>query len=153
LSTALKNSIITSVKTKQVDRRIVEALERGIKVREKLQQDEGGSFSAEEASGLLGLPLHKLLERYRESSLIGWEDSEKSIRFPVWQFDENKVMDGLEWVLKELHYAPIPFDDYGRMLFFLENVSYLGQKRVLDCLRAQDMMAVQLAVDGAINAR
>ena len=68
--------------------------------------------------------------------MIAWNDGRpNAARFPVWQFKDRELLDGLEETLKILS-AGCRLDDFGRMLFFLSNRGFLGGKRPLDCLRA-----------------
>ena len=130
------------------DNRLANAIARGITARQKLLQEEGGSVSAEEASRHLGISKAAILKRYQKGQLIAWrEERQNAVRFPVWQFQEHKVLDGLEQVLAALNERS-RLDDFGRMLFFLSTFGFLGGKRPLDLLRAGKLSKVLEATQG-----
>ncbi|HWQ92679.1 MAG TPA: hypothetical protein VN673_13475 [Clostridia bacterium] len=117
------------------DNRLANAIARGMTARQKLVQAEGGSLSAEAAAERLGITKPAILKRYQKGRLVAFrEEKQNAVRFPVWQFKDDRVMDGLEEVLQVLN-AGAPLDDFGRLLFFLSTPSLLGGKRPLDCLR------------------
>jgi hypothetical protein len=96
----------------------------------------GGSLSAEEAAGELGISKAAILKLYHKGQIIGWNDGRTSAaHFPVWQFKDRESLDGLEETFKILT-AGCRLDDFGRMLFLLSNHRFLGGKRPLDCSRA-----------------
>jgi hypothetical protein len=132
----------------KTDNRLANAMARGISARQKLIVAEGGSLSAEEAARELGLSKTAVLKRYQKGQIIAWrQERQNAARFPVWQFKDHKVLDGLEEVLKVLN-AGSRLDDFGRMLFFLSNRGFLGGKRPLDCLRAGEINKVLKAAEG-----
>jgi hypothetical protein len=132
----------------KTDNRLANAVARGITARQKLIAAEGGSLSAEEAARELGLSKTAILKRYQKGQIIAWrQERQNAARFPVWQFKDHTVLDGLEEVLKVLN-AGSRLDDFGRMLFFLSNRGFLGGKRPLDCLRAGEINKVLKASEG-----
>ena len=132
----------------KADNRLANAIARGITARQKLIEAEGGSVSADDAAREIGLSKTAILKRYRKGQIVAWrEERQNAARFPVWQFKDHKVLDGLEEVLKTLT-AGNRLDDFGRMLFFLSNMGFLGGKRPLDCLRAGEINKVLRAAEG-----
>jgi hypothetical protein len=130
------------------DNRLGNAIARGITARQKLIAAEGGSLSAEEAAQELGISKAAILKRYQKGQLIAWrEERQNAVRFPLWQFQDHKVLDGIEETLKLLN-AGSRLDDFGRMLFFLSTRRFLGGKRPLDCLREGDLKKVLQAAEG-----
>ena len=115
---------------------LARALNRGMAKREELKREEGGSLSAEQAARRLGMSKTAVIDRYRKGVLLGWRESrQKAIRFPVWQFGDDKtVLRGLEEVLRVLN-AVDSLDDWGRIGFFLSPRASRGGKRPLDLLR------------------
>ncbi len=130
----------------QTDNRLASAIARGIPARQKLMQAEGGSVSAEEAARLLGISKQAVLKRYQKAQLLAWrEEKQNAVRFPVWQFAEGRVLEGMATVIEALH-AGSRLDDFGKLLFFLSTPRFLGGQRPLDCLRdGQISKAVQAA--------
>jgi len=132
----------------KADNRLISAMARGITVRRKLREAEGGSLSAEEAARVLGISKAAILKRYHKGWIIAWrEERQNAARFPVWQFQDRKVLEGLEEVLQILN-AGSRLDDFGRMLFFLSKLGFLGKKRPVDCLRAGEVNKVLQAAEG-----
>ncbi|MGD0412979.1 MAG: hypothetical protein ABSC18_14910 [Verrucomicrobiota bacterium] len=132
----------------RADNRLANAMARGITARRKLMEAEGGSLSAEEAARQLGISKTAILKRYHKGRIIAWrEERQNAARFPVWQFKDHKVLQGLEEVLQTLN-AGSRLDDFGRMLFFLSNRGFLGKKRPVDCLRAGEVNKVLQAAEG-----
>jgi hypothetical protein len=132
----------------KADNRLANAMARGITARRKLMEADGGSLSAEEAARELGLSKTAILKRYHKGRIIAWrEERQNAARFPVWQFQDHKVLHGLEEVLQILN-AGSRLDDFGRMLFFLSNWGFLGKKRPVDCLRAGEVNKVLQAAGG-----
>jgi hypothetical protein len=132
----------------KADNRMVNAMVRGITARRKLMESEGGSLSAEEAAEELGISKAAILKRYHKGQIIAWrEERQNAARFPVWQFKDHRVLEGLEQVLEILN-AGSRLDDFGRMLFFLSNIGFLGKKRPVDCLRAGELKKVLQAAEG-----
>jgi hypothetical protein len=112
------------------DQRESDAVARGVETRKKLIEAEGGSISAEAVAEMLNTPRHQVLRIYMEGRLLGFRDEDRDgeVRFPVWQFKDGRVMDGIESVLHELDRYGL--DDFGKMAFFLS-----GCKRPLDWIR------------------
>ena len=85
---------------------------------------------------------------YHRGQIIAWNDGRpNAARFPVWQFKDRELLDGLEEALKILS-AGCRLGDFGRILFFLSNQGFLGGKRPLDCLRAGEANKVLRAAGG-----
>lgn len=132
----------------KADNRLANAVARGITVRQKLMGAEGGSLSAEEAAREIGISKTAILKRYQKGQVIAWrEERQNAARFPVWQFKDRRVLDGLEEILKVLN-GGSRLDDVGRMLFFLSRMGFLGGRRPLDCLRAGEVNKVLQAAEG-----
>jgi hypothetical protein len=127
------------------------AIARGIPAKQKLQEDEGGSVSAEKAAENIAMSKQAILKRYQKGQIIGWrEERQKAVRFPIWQFDEHRVLDGIEETLQVLNVGN-RLDDFGRMLFFLSNQGFLGGKRPIDCLRQGEIAQVLHAARGYVE--
>ena len=132
----------------EADNRSAKARPRGISARRKLMEADGGSLSAEEAAGELGISQAAILKLYQRGQIIAWNDGRpNAARFSVWQFKDRELLDGLEETLKILS-AGCRLGDFGRILFFLSNCGFLGGKRPLDCLRTGEVNKVLRAAEG-----
>jgi excisionase family DNA binding protein len=122
------------------------ALARGLEARQQLAEAEGGSLSSDEAARLLGISKTAVLKRLEAGRLLAWrEERLRAARFPRWQFDTHgQVLGGLEAVLEILN-RDARLDAWGKILFFLQIKSSLGEKRPLDLLREGRLEDVRLA--------
>ena len=115
----------------EADNRLAKARARGITARRKLMEAGGGSLSAEEAAGELGISQAAILKLYHRGQIIAWNDGRpNAARFPVWQFKDRELLDGLEETLKILS-AGCRLHDFGRMLFFLFEPGFPRRKKAL----------------------
>ena len=112
------------------DPRLAAAIERGKMVREQLAACEGGSISSAQAARLLSISEVTALRRWRAHRLVGWTHR-KAVRFPVWQFDGGKVLEGVEAILQIFDSN----DHWRVMLYFLSRRLSLRSRRPLDLLR------------------
>jgi hypothetical protein len=122
------------------------ALARGLEARQQLAEAEGGSLSSDETARLLGISKTAVLKRLEAGRLLAWrEERLRAARFPRWQFDpRGQVLAGLEAVLEILN-RDARLDAWGKILFFLQIKSSLGEKRPLDLLREGRLEDVRLA--------
>jgi len=122
------------------------AVARGMEVRQKLAEAEGGSLSSEEAARLLRISKTAVLKRLEAGRLLAWrEERLQAARFPRWQFDEyGQVLPGLIEVLECLK-KDQGLDAWGKILFFLQTKTSLGDKRPLDLLREGKVKEVSRA--------
>jgi len=135
----------------QPDNRLAAAIARGAVARRKLAGDEGGCLSADQVAQVLGISKQAILKRYENGQLIAWRDERRNaVRFPVWQFRDQKILQGVEDALQILNTAN-RLDDFGRMSFFLSHHGFLGGKRPLDCLREGEVTKVLQAASGYVE--
>jgi hypothetical protein len=114
------------------------ALLRGLAVRLKLVESDGGSCSLAQAAQRLRLPEEAILKHVKASRLVVWRDwREESLpyRFPGWQFEGSGLLPGIVKVLQVFRSA----DQWRVMLYFLSKRLSLGRKRPLDLLRAGEV--------------
>ena len=128
------------------DQKLAQAHVRGLEVRQKLMEAEGGSCSSEEVTRLLHISKTAVLKRLASGRLLAWrEERLQAARFPRWQFDEHgHVLDGLEAVLEILNHDE-RLDAWAKILFFLQEKPTLGGRRPLDLLREGRLKEVSLA--------
>ena len=135
----------------QPDNRLAAAIAHGTVARHKLAAGEGGSLSTDQAAQALGISKGAILNRYENRQLIAWRDEQRhALRFPVWQFRDQKVLQGIDDTLQILN-AANRLDDFGRMSFCLSNHGFLGGKRPLDCLREGEVTKVLQAASGYVE--
>jgi hypothetical protein len=140
---------VTFAKTTR-ENKLANALARGLAVREKMGEEEGGSLSADETARHLGVTKQSVLNMYHAGTLLGWRtDKQGAVRFPIWQFSEHKRLAGLHEVLAKLNDAKI-LDDWGKIGFFLQTHGILHNRRPLDLLRENNLESVLKAVEAYV---
>ena len=127
--------------------KLANALARGLSVREKMAEEEGGSMSAEETARYLRITKQSVLNLYHSAKLVGWRtEKQGAVRFPVWQFHEHARLAGLEKVLAKLNESNM-LDDWAKVGFFLQTHGVLKNRRALDVLRSHDVDSVLRAAE------
>jgi hypothetical protein len=141
---------VTFAKTTR-ENKLANALARGLSVREKMAEEEGGSMSADETARHLGVTKQSVLNMYHADTLLGWRtEKQGAVRFPIWQFSEHTRLPGLQEVLAKLNEAQI-LDDWGKVGFFLQTHSNLDNRRPLDLLREKDLESVLKAAEAYVQ--
>jgi hypothetical protein len=132
--------------------RLARAHVRGIEARQQLAEAEGGSLSSEEVARMLGISKTAVLKRLASGRLVAWrEERLQAARFPRWQFDQQaQVLPGLEAVLEVLN-QDARLDSWGKILFFLQEKSGLGERRPLDLLREGHLKEACLAAQAYVE--
>jgi hypothetical protein len=132
---------MTFAGTRREDK-LANALARGLSVRQKMATEEGGSMSAEEAARQLGMTKQSVLNLYHAGKVLAWRtEKQGSLRFPVWQFDGDRRLSGLDEVMAQLSKA-VMLDDWAKIGFFLQTHERLGGRRPLDLLRENKLADV-----------
>lgn len=130
--------------------KLAKALARGLTIREKMAEAEGGSMSADETARYLGMTKQSVFNLYHAGKLLGWRTQKQgAVRFPVWQFVEKERLPGLEQVLAKLGHSGV-LDDWGKVGFFLETQAMLHNRRPLDLLREGEVERVLEAAENFI---
>jgi len=114
------------------------ALIRGAAARTDMLEAHGGCVSADQASTLLDLSKTRVLERYKEGTVLGVRvEKQNAVRFPVWQFlpGEPKVRPGVPETIAVFREISV-MDDWAIMTFFLAPRDSLGSKAPVDLLVA-----------------
>jgi biotin operon repressor len=114
---------------------------RGIETRQKLLDAEGGVTSAEEVARLLSISRQAVDKRRRSGRLIGVTRGRHGYAYPMWQFDENGTIHGLEAVLSKLRHH----DPWMQMIFMLSPNSRLEGRTPLAVLKEKNIDAVLAA--------
>jgi hypothetical protein len=140
---------VTFTKTTR-ENKLANALARGLSVREKMAEEDGGSMSADETARYLGVTKQSVLNSYHAETLLGWRtEKQGAVRFPVWQFSEHKRLPGLQEVLAKLGRAA-GLDDWAKIGFFLQTHGILENRRPLDLLREKKLDGVLKAVENYV---
>jgi hypothetical protein len=135
----------------QPEDKLAKAMIRGISVRQQMAAAEGGSFSAEEAARQLGISKQSVINLYHAGRVLAWRtEKQDALRFPVWQFDEERRLPGLEAVLEVLNSGGV-LDDWAKIGFFLQTHGALRDKRPLDLLRQNRLDLVLKAAHGYVS--
>jgi hypothetical protein len=136
---------------KRPEDRLVNALARGLTVREKMAAAEGGNMSADETARQLGVTKQSVLNMYHAGELLAWRtEKQGALRFPVWQFDGSSRLSGLKEILGRLNAGQIR-DDWGKIGFFLQTHGILGDRRPLDLLRENKLDPVLKAAEAYVE--
>lgn len=104
---------------------------RGVKARNAILAEEGGTLDPDETAEQLGVSLEELEQRRKEGRLLGVELGQQGYRYPVWQFIGASMLPGMEEILLLLAEHP----PLAQMRFFLSGNARLRGKRPLDMLR------------------
>lgn len=113
---------------------------RGAAARSEMLEAHGGSISADEAGRLLGLSKTRVLERYREGTLLGIRvEKQNAVRFPLWQFEERRaaVRAGIAKVIAVFRQIK-NLDDWTVITFFLSPRESLRGKAPVSLLLTGD---------------
>jgi biotin operon repressor len=123
---------------------LVKARLRGLAVRQELLQREGGTLSAEQVAGHLGLSRQAVDKRRRAGKLIGLNIGRRGYAYPAWQLGRQGTLPGLEAALSELTIR----DPWMQAAFFLSGDPRLDGATPLDELRRGNVDAVRRAAGG-----
>lgn len=106
---------------------------RGVLAKQRLLSAEGGSIGVLEVSKILGLQRQSVDKRRKAGSLIAIDIGTHGYKYPIWQFTENGVLDGIPEVIKIFQDKRIGSIEL--YIFFLYENLRLGNKRPLDLLK------------------
>ncbi len=105
---------------------------RGLKLKQKLLEAEGGCAGSEEIAEILGISRQGVNQRRQRGKLIGFSRGKGKYIYPLWQFtDKGKTLNGLEKVLEKLG----EFDPWMQITFFLNPNVRLDNKTPLEMLQ------------------
>lgn len=105
---------------------------RGILLRNKLLEEEGGCITADSVKDLLHISRQAVNQRREAGTLVAVNTGGGAFLFPVWQFGEEGILPGLLEVLRELKDC----DPWMRFMFFLGKNPVLRGRTPLQALRA-----------------
>ena len=116
---------------------------RGIEARNQLLNENGGTLTAEEVAGVLGISRQAVEKRRSSGNLLGLTTGRHGYRYPTWQFTQSGVIPGFEDVLKAL----APYDPWMQAAFFLGKNPRLKGESPLEMLRAGHLSVVLKAAE------
>ena len=111
---------------------------RGLRERERLLSDEGGTWSVERVAKHLQLTRQAINRRRKQDALLGLDAGRHGYRYPAWQFARTGTIKGLEQVLAALEQV----DPWMRQAFMLGRSGRLKEQRAIDVLRSGDVASV-----------
>jgi hypothetical protein len=111
---------------------------RGVRERERLLTEEGGTWSADQVAKHLHLTRQTVNLRRKQRTLLGLDAGRHGFRYPAWQFARTGRLKGLEQVLAALRHL----DPWMQQAFMLGRNVRLKNKRPIEVLRAGDIDAV-----------
>jgi hypothetical protein len=111
---------------------------RGVRERERLLSEEGGTWTAEQVAKHLRLTRQTVNLRRKQGSLLGLDAGRHGFRYPAWQFARTGTIEGLEQTLAALKHL----DPWMQQSFMLGKNSRLKGKRAIDILRDSDVRSV-----------
>lgn len=111
---------------------------RGVRERERLLSEEGGTWTAEQVAKHLHLTRQTVNLRRKQGALLALDAGRHGFRYPAWQFNRSGVVEGLEKTLAALEHV----DPWLRQAFMLGKNARLGEERPIDLLRAGDLARI-----------
>jgi hypothetical protein len=108
-----------------------EAHLRGIRARDRLLTAEGGVISVMQVAKRLHMTRQAVDERRKKGRLIGLNTGRRGYAYPVWQFDDEGTLPGLEQVLRALTRV----EPWSLVAFMLNRNSRLADETPLTELR------------------
>jgi hypothetical protein len=111
---------------------------RGVRERERLLSEEGGTWSVEQVAKHLQLTRQAINHRRKQGTLLGLDAGRHGFRYPAWQFARTGTIGGLERVLAALKHL----DPWMQQAFMMGKNARLKDKRAIDVLRDADVSSV-----------
>ncbi len=116
---------------------------RGIEARNQLLNENGGTLTAQEVAGVLGITRQAVEKRRSSGNLVGLTTGRHGYRYPTWQFTKSGVIAGLEDVLRAL----APYDPWMQTAFLLGSNPRLQNQSPLEMLKAGQLNVVLKAAE------
>ena len=105
---------------------------RGVRERERLLSEEGGTWTVEDVAKHIHVTRQTVNLRRKQGTLLGLDAGRHGFHYPAWQFTRNGTVDGLEPTLAALKHL----DPWMQQAFMLGRNARLRDKRPIDLLRA-----------------
>jgi hypothetical protein len=123
---------------------LAEARLRGLDIRERLLQAEGGVFTSEQVARHLGISRQAVDKRRRAGRLLAFSTGRRGYVYPAWQLAHGGVLPGIESVLADLAIR----DPWMQAAFFVSGDPRLEDTTPLEALRKGQIEAVCRAARG-----
>jgi hypothetical protein len=114
---------------------------RGLRARERMLSEEGGTLTSAEMAAALGITRQAVDHRRRTGKLIGLNVGRRGYLYPAWQVGPRGVLDGLPDVLAVME----DDDPWTHIIFMLGHNQWIDGERPLDALRRGETDQVVLA--------
>jgi hypothetical protein len=111
---------------------------RGVRERERLLSEEGGTWTVAQVAKHLHLTRQTVNLRRKQNTLLGLDTGRHGYRYPAWQFARTGVVGGLARVLFAMQYL----DPWMQQGFMLGKSARLKGRRAIDVLRDGDIPRV-----------
>jgi len=111
---------------------------RGMKVKHELLYSDGQPLRSEEVAQLLGISRQAVDKRRSKGQLLAVSLRKRGYFYPLWQFKDGGVLEGLELVLAAL----ARFDAWTQLMFIKTGDLRLNNLTPLECLVAGNIDAV-----------
>jgi len=108
---------------------------RGLKAKQELLEAHGGCIRVEQVAEILGISRQAVDKRRRTGKLIGLPKGQHAYVYPIWQFKDQSVIEGLETVLGQLQ----DYDPWMQVVFMLEPNLRLNSKTPLEGLHSNQI--------------
>jgi hypothetical protein len=113
---------------------------RGMHAQMQLLKAEGGCVSAEEAGELIGIQKAAVHKARGEGRLLGLPRGQNHYLFPVWQFHDGQILEGLKQIYSALNCSP-----YMKASFMLAPNTRLNNETPIVVLRRGEVDKVAQA--------
>jgi hypothetical protein len=114
---------------------------RGMQVKRELLYVDGKPLSSEEVAKFLGISRQAVDKRRKKSQLLAVSLGKRGYYYPIWQFKDGNVIDGLDRVLRVLD----EFDPWTQLMFMQTGDIRLNDRTPLECLIAGEIDSVTSA--------
>ena len=116
---------------------------RGLKVRDELLRDQGGTWTVTEAAKHLHISRQSVDRRRRDNQLLAIPVGRHGYRYPAWQFSRTGTLSDWPRVLAVFKDR----DAWAKMIFFLTPNDRLGHQTPLVALRRGEVNEVMAAAE------
>lgn len=116
---------------------------RGIDARNRLLNENGGTYSADQVADILGITRQAVEKRRSAGNLLAVTTGRHGYRYPAWQFTKSGVLPGLESVLKAL----VCHDAWMQAAFFVSKNPRLDDRTPIELLGTGELSEVLKAAE------